>query len=84
MPAGPQAVIVPLPAEGIAAGASLSAIDTAGRVTRVTAGAPSKLPYGCDQHQLDVVALAGDRSSHERYLCGRRAWRGGRAYRRAL
>jgi len=63
MPAGPQAVIVPLPAEGIAAGASLSAIDTAGRVTRVTAGAPSKLPYGCDQHQLDVVALAGDRSA---------------------
>jgi hypothetical protein len=63
LPAGPQAVIVPLPAEGLAAGASLSAIDTAGRVTRVTAGAPSKLPYGCDQHQLDVVALAGDRSA---------------------
>jgi hypothetical protein len=61
LPVGPQEVIVPLPAEGLAAGAALSAIDTAGRVTRVTAGAPSKLPYGCDQHQLDVVALAGER-----------------------
>jgi len=63
LPAGPQAVIVPLPAEGLAAGVLLSAIDTAGRVSHVTAGAPSKLPYGCDQNQLDVVALAGDRSA---------------------
>src|SRR5262249_49538746 len=63
LPAGSQAVIVPLPAEGLAAGALLSAIDTAGRVSRVTAGAPSKLPYGCDQNQLDVVALTGDRSA---------------------
>jgi hypothetical protein len=54
-------VVVPLPAAGLAAGAALSAIDTAGGVTRVTAGAPSKLPYGCDQNQLDVVALAGQR-----------------------
>ncbi len=56
-------MIVPLPAQGLAAGATLSAIDTTGRVTRVTAGAPSKLPYGCDQHQLDVIAFAGDRSA---------------------
>ena len=63
LPAGPQAVIVPLPVDGLAAGAALSAIDTAGRVTRVIAGPPSKLPYGCDQHQLDVIALAGQRSA---------------------
>jgi hypothetical protein len=63
LPAGPQAVIVPLPTEGLATGALLSAIDAAGHVLHVTAGAPSKLPYGCDQHQLDVVALAGGRAT---------------------
>ncbi|HEX4418125.1 MAG TPA: hypothetical protein VH165_09525 [Kofleriaceae bacterium] len=63
VPAGPQAVIVPLPAQGLAAGAALTAIDAAGHVRHVTAGAPSKLPYGCDQNQLDVVAFAGERSA---------------------
>jgi hypothetical protein len=63
IPAGAQAVVVPMPAAGLAAGATLSAIDTTGRVTRVTAGAPTKLPYGCDANQLDVLAFTGGKSA---------------------
>jgi hypothetical protein len=61
IPAGPQAALVVMPAEGIAAGAALSAIDTAGRIARVTAAGPAKVPYGCDNQQLDVLALTGPR-----------------------
>lgn len=63
IPAGTQAVLVPLPADGLVAGTTLSAIDTADRVTRVTAGAPAKVPYGCDDHRLDVLAFTGGRSA---------------------
>jgi hypothetical protein len=63
IPAAAQAVLVPMPAAGLAAGATLSAIDTAGRVTRVTAQAPTKVRYGCDQNQLDVLAFTGERSA---------------------
>jgi hypothetical protein len=63
IPAGPGAVLVPLSAEGLAAGTTLSAIDTADRVTRVTAGAPAKVPYGCDDNQLDVLAFTGPPSA---------------------
>jgi hypothetical protein len=63
IPAGPQAAVLPMPSEGIAAGTTLSAIDTAGRVTRVTADGAAKVPYGCDSNQLDVVAFTGDRSA---------------------
>jgi hypothetical protein len=59
VPAGTQAVIVPTPAEGLAADATLSAIDTAGRTTRVAGAGPAKLPYGCDGNQLDVLAFTG-------------------------
>ncbi|HWO25448.1 MAG TPA: hypothetical protein VNO30_42205 [Kofleriaceae bacterium] len=59
LPAGAQAVLVPLPAEGLAPGAALSAIDSAGRTARVTAGAPAKVPYGCDGNQLDVLPFTG-------------------------
>jgi hypothetical protein len=61
LPAGPQAVLVPLPAEELAAGATLSAIDTTGRVARVTAEAPAKVPFGCDDNQLDVLPFTGKR-----------------------
>lgn len=61
IPAGPQAVLVVMPAEGIAAGATLLAIDTAGRSARVTAAGPAKVPYGCEDHQLDVLAFTGPR-----------------------
>ncbi len=60
IPAGAQAVIVPTPADGLVAGATLSAIDVTGRVRRVTAGAPAKVPYGCDDHQLDVLGFTGE------------------------
>src|SRR5512140_635973 len=60
-PVGGQAVIVPKPVEGLAAGVTLSAIDTHGSVAKVTAGAPAKLPYGCDNAQLDVLAFTGER-----------------------
>jgi hypothetical protein len=63
IPAGTQSVLVPMPADGLAAGATLSAIDTRGRVTRVTATAATKVPYGCDNHQLDVLAFTGDKSA---------------------
>ncbi len=59
IPAGSGAVLVPLPADGLATGTTLSAIDTADRITRVTAGAPAKVPYGCDDNQLDVLAFTG-------------------------
>lgn len=59
LPAGTQAVLVPMPAEGLTAGTMLSAIDTTGNTARVTAGAPTKVPYGCDGNQLDVVAFTG-------------------------
>jgi hypothetical protein len=59
LPAGVQAVLVPLPAEGLTAGATLSAIDTAGRTARVTAGAPTRVPYGCDGNQLDALPFTG-------------------------
>jgi hypothetical protein len=52
-----------MPAEGLTVGATLSVIDTTGRVTRVTAQATAKLPYGCDDHQLDVLAFAGGKSA---------------------
>ncbi len=61
IPAGTQAVLVPMPAEGLAGGVTVPAIDTAGRVARVTAGAPSKVPYGCDDNQLDVLPFTGGR-----------------------
>lgn len=61
LPAGTQAVLVPMPAEGLAAGIMLSAIDASGNTSRVTAGAPTKVPYGCDGNQLDVVAFTGAR-----------------------
>jgi len=61
IPAGPQAVLVVMPAEGIAAGAALTAIDTAGRSAPVTAAAPAKVPYGCDGQALDVLAFTGPR-----------------------
>lgn len=63
IPAGTQAVLVPAPAEALTAGTTLSAIDTSGSVTRVTAGAPTKVPYGCDNNQLDVVAFTGGKSA---------------------
>jgi hypothetical protein len=63
IPAGAQAVLVVMPAEGLAAGATLSAIDTAGRVTKVTAGPPAKVPYGCDDQQLEVLPFTGARSA---------------------
>lgn len=61
IPAGPHAVLVALPAEGLAVGVTLPATDTAGRVTQVTAAAAARVPYGCDQNQLDVLAFTGDR-----------------------
>lgn len=71
IPAGPQAVLVPLatagptegPGDGLAEGAALWAIDTAGGVTRVTAAGPAKVRYGCDGQQLDVLAFTGDPSA---------------------
>jgi hypothetical protein len=61
IPAGPQAVIVPLPADGLASGVTLSAIGVTGGVAHVTAGAPTKVPYGCENQQIDVLAFTGDR-----------------------
>ncbi|HET9626907.1 MAG TPA: hypothetical protein VFP84_36360 [Kofleriaceae bacterium] len=61
LPAGPSSVVVAMPASGLTAGTALSGVDTAGHVARLTAGAPSKLAYGCDQNRLDVVALSGAR-----------------------
>ena len=63
LPAGSQAVLVPMPAEGIAAATMLSAIDTTGNTARVTAGAPTKVPYGCDGNQLDVIAFTGAKAT---------------------
>jgi hypothetical protein len=63
IPAGAQAVLVPMPADGLDVGATLSAIDTTGSVTRVTAGAPTKVPYGCEHQQLDVLPFDGDKSA---------------------
>ena len=61
LPNGEQSVIVPMPAEGPAAGAALSAIDGAGRTVRVTAAPPTKIAYGCDNGQLDVLPFTGDK-----------------------
>lgn len=63
LPAGAQAVLVPMPAEGLSAGATLSAIDSAGHVARVTAGAVTQVPYGCDNQQLDMLAFTGEPSA---------------------
>lgn len=62
IPVAPHAVIVPGAAEtveGLAAGMTLSAVDVAGHVAQVTAGAPTKVPYGCDNHRLAVLPFAG-------------------------
>jgi hypothetical protein len=61
VPAGAQAVLVPMPVEGLAAGATLSAIDTAGRTTQLGGAAATKVPYGCDGNQLDVLAFTGSK-----------------------
>lgn len=61
LPAGAQAVLVPLPVDGLTSGITLPAIDTTGKVTRVVAGAPTKVLYGCDGNQLDVLPFTGDR-----------------------
>lgn len=61
IPAGSQAVIVPTPARGLAAGLTLSAVDSNGSVAKVTAGAPAKVPYGCDNNQFDALAFTGNR-----------------------
>jgi hypothetical protein len=63
IPEAPQALIVPVSVEGLTAGVALSAIDTAGKVTRVTATVPTRVPYGCDNHQLEVLAFTGDSSA---------------------
>jgi hypothetical protein len=71
IPAAAQAVLVPLvtagptdgPAGGLAEGAALWAIDTAGGLTRVTAAGPAKVRYGCDGQQLDVLAFTGEPSA---------------------
>jgi hypothetical protein len=63
IPSAGQVVLVPMPAEGLVAGAALSVIDTKGRTTHLTAAAPTKVRYGCDQNQLDVVAFTGERSA---------------------
>ena len=41
--------------------ASVAAIGARGGVVRFTAGAPARVPFGCDDHQLDVLPLAGPR-----------------------
>jgi hypothetical protein len=61
IPAGTQAVIAPLPVDGLPPGGTVSAIGTSGGMTRVTAGAATKVAYGCDNHQLDVLAFTGDK-----------------------
>ena len=61
IPAGTQSVLVPMPAEGLAAGAALTAVDRSGRSARVTAGAATKVPYGCENHRLDALAFTGER-----------------------
>lgn len=63
IPAGDQAVLAVMPAEGLAAGATLSAIDTTGRTAKVTAGSPAQVPYGCDNQQIEVLPFTGARST---------------------
>lgn len=61
VPAGAPSLVVPMPAAGLTTGTTLPAIDSRGRVEHVTAGAPAKLPYGCDNQQLDVLTFTGER-----------------------
>jgi hypothetical protein len=63
IPAGAQAAVIPMPVEGLAAGTALSMIDRTGKVARVTAGAPEKIRYGCEDNQLEVLPFAGARSA---------------------
>lgn len=58
IPASNHAVLLPTPAEGAPSGA-LTAIDTAGKVARVTAAGPVQVLYGCDNTSIDALAFAG-------------------------
>ncbi len=63
IPAADHAVLAVMPAQGLAAGATLSAVDTVGRVAKVTAGPPARVPYGCEDQQLEVLTFTGARSA---------------------
>jgi hypothetical protein len=63
LPVGRQAVLVPMPTDrptaGLAAGTTLRAIDARGSTTQVTSAGPTRVPYGCDDQQLDMIAFTG-------------------------
>jgi len=48
------------PGSSVPAGTSVTAIGT-GAAVQLTAGPATRLPYGCDNNQIDVVPLAGPR-----------------------
>ncbi len=60
LPIDDHSLLVPGPAEGLLAGTVFTAIATRGTPTRVVAGTLGKIPYGCDQNQLDVITFTAD------------------------
>jgi hypothetical protein len=61
LPAADVAVLLPQPATEIFPRTTLLAIDSTGRRSRVLSGTPVRVPYGCDNNQLDVVPFGGPR-----------------------
>lgn len=61
-PAGPAAEPSG-PAAGLAAGTTLRAIDARGGIAQVTSAGPTRVRYGCDDQQLDMIAFTGGASA---------------------